>query len=150
MLIFEFLVKEPRVALAKRDSFIDYFPDALPGGIMIAAHSQRFQIAILFAAGLAALTLSTQGRAYTFGAQEACSGDAFRLCSADIPNIERITACMIRHRSQLSPGCQTYFRKGSERGEVAADPARGHWKVKPVIKRRVRWHKVWRRRDDAS
>ena len=151
MLIFEFLVKEPRVALAKRHSFIDYFPSALPGGIMFAAHSRHSQVAILLAAGLAALMLlPTQGRAYTMGAQYACSGDAFRLCGAEIPNVDRITACMIRHRSQLSPGCQAYFRKGPERGEVAADPAHGHWRVKPVIKRRVRWHKFWRRRDDAS
>lgn len=143
MLIFEFLVKEPRVALAKRHSFIDYFPSALPGGIMFAAHSRRFQIAILFVAGLAALMLPTQGRAYTMEAEQACSGDAFRLCSYYIPSVDRITACMIRHRSQLSPACQAYFRKAPERAELT----RRHWRTKPVMRRRIWWD---RRRADAN
>jgi len=36
-----------------------------------------------------------------------CSGDAFRLCSSEIPNIPKITACMIRQRANLSSGCRT-------------------------------------------
>lgn len=118
---------------------------------MFAAHSQRSQIAMLLAAGLAAsMMLPTQGRAYTMGAQYACSGDAFRLCGAEIPNVDRITACMIRHRSQLSPGCQAFFRRGPGHGEFADDPSHRHWGIKPAIKRRVRWHKVRRSRADAS
>jgi hypothetical protein len=35
-----------------------------------------------------------------------CTGDAFKLCSSEIPNIPAITACMIKHRSQLSSGCR--------------------------------------------
>jgi hypothetical protein len=31
---------------------------------------------------------------------------AFRLCSSEIPNIPKITACMIKHRADLSPGCR--------------------------------------------
>ncbi|MGH6679453.1 MAG: hypothetical protein ACREDL_11135 [Bradyrhizobium sp.] len=118
---------------------------------MFAAHSQRSQVAILLAAGLAALMmLPTQGHAYTMGAQEACGGDAFRLCGAEIPNVDRITACMIRHRSQLSPGCQAFFRRGPRHGEFAVDPPHSHWGIKPVIKRRDRWHKVRRNGADAS
>jgi len=30
------------------------------------------------------------------------TGDAFRLCSAEIPNIPKITACTIKHRADLS------------------------------------------------
>lgn len=44
--------------------------------------------------------------AYTLEAQQMCTGDAFRLCSAEIPNIPKITACMVRHRADLSPGCR--------------------------------------------
>ena len=29
-----------------------------------------------------------------------CTGDAFRLCSSEIPNIPKITACMIKHRAE--------------------------------------------------
>jgi hypothetical protein len=36
-----------------------------------------------------------------------CTSDAFRLCSSEIPNIPKITACMVKHRSDLSAGCRT-------------------------------------------
>ena len=36
-----------------------------------------------------------------------CTGDAFRLCSSEIPNIPKITACMFKHRVELSTGCRT-------------------------------------------
>jgi hypothetical protein len=36
-----------------------------------------------------------------------CSGDAFRLCSSEIPNIPAITACMMKQRANLSAGCRT-------------------------------------------
>ncbi len=48
--------------------------------------------------------------AYTPEEQAACSDDAFRLCSAEIPDVDRVTACMVRQQSQLSPGCRVYFR----------------------------------------
>lgn len=67
-----------------------------------------------------ALSLSmwpTAGRAYTPEQQQACTGDAFRLCSSDIPDVERVTACMIRNKSQLSPPCRAQFRPGPEPAE---------------------------------
>jgi hypothetical protein len=36
-----------------------------------------------------------------------CTSDAFRLCSSEIPDIPRITACMFKHRADLSTGCRT-------------------------------------------
>jgi hypothetical protein len=45
--------------------------------------------------------------------------DAFRLCSAEIPDIERVTACMIRNQAQLSPGCRVYFRSSEPARERA-------------------------------
>lgn len=38
-----------------------------------------------------------------------CTGDAFRLCSSEIPNEERIVACMARQRHLLSPACRAVF-----------------------------------------
>lgn len=35
-----------------------------------------------------------------------CSGDAMRLCSSEIPDIPRITACMVRQKAHVSPGCR--------------------------------------------
>ena len=43
--------------------------------------------------------------------RRACTPDAFRLCSAHIPNIEAITACMKANKSKLSPECKLVFDK---------------------------------------
>ena len=42
--------------------------------------------------------------AYSSEAQSQCTGDAFRLCSSEIPNIPKITACMFKHALELSAG----------------------------------------------
>jgi hypothetical protein len=63
-----------------------------------------------FALSLSALS-STQSFAYSEEARAQCTGDAFRLCSSEIPNIPAITACMYKHRAQLSPGCRTVMDK---------------------------------------
>jgi hypothetical protein len=41
--------------------------------------------------------------------QQACMSDVFRLCSADIPNVSAIVACLRRERRQLSSGCRVVF-----------------------------------------
>jgi hypothetical protein len=63
-----------------------------------------------FALSLSALS-STQSFAFSEEARQQCTGDAFKLCSSDIPNIPAITACMVKHRAQLSPGCRTVMDK---------------------------------------
>ena len=51
-----------------------------------------------------------------------CTGDAFRLCSSEIPNIPRITTCMIKNRSNLSAGCRSVMDRdlAAQSGKVAA------------------------------
>lgn len=63
-------------------------------------------LALAVAASVSALS-STSGFAFSAEAQQMCSGDAFRLCSSEIPNIPKITACMFKHRAELSAGCRT-------------------------------------------
>lgn len=64
-------------------------------------------IASLFALAVTSLALQTSpGLAFSSEAQQMCSGDAMRLCSSEIPDIPRITACMVRNKSQVSPGCR--------------------------------------------
>jgi hypothetical protein len=53
--------------------------------------------------------LTTVSHAYTLEQQEMCAGDAMRLCSSEIPDVERITACMERQRDSLSAGCKAMF-----------------------------------------
>ncbi|MGJ4880292.1 hypothetical protein [Bradyrhizobium sp. HKCCYLRH1065] len=80
--------------------------------------------AVLTAASLAALSTfsSTASFAFSAEAQQMCTGDAFRLCSSEIPNIPAITACMIKNRSSLSSGCRVVLdREMSKRSGKVAD-----------------------------
>jgi len=65
---------------------------------------------------------STASFAFSSEAQQQCTGDAFRLCSSEIPNIPKITACMIKHRSDLSAGCRTVMDRelSQKSGKLAA------------------------------
>jgi hypothetical protein len=58
---------------------------------------------LITAFALSACLLAGAAHAYTPEQQQACTGDAFRLCGSEIPNIDRITACMMRSRSLLAP-----------------------------------------------
>jgi hypothetical protein len=80
------------------------------GGFMIAHRSRNLRFGLMLVAALSVMLLPTAGRAYTQQEQQACSGDAFRLCSQEIPDVDRVTVCMIRHQSELSPGCRVFFR----------------------------------------
>jgi hypothetical protein len=75
-----------------------------------AVRSGDLQFNLRLAMALCFLMWPAAGWAYTAEEEQACSGDAFRLCSAEIPDVNRVTACMVRQQSQLSPGCRVYFR----------------------------------------
>ncbi len=91
---------------------------------MSAIRSSNFQFGLMLAATLSCslsfLLWPVAGQAYTADEQQACSGDAFRLCSAEIPDVDRVTVCMVRNKSQLSPGCRVYFRPEPEVAPAAA------------------------------
>jgi len=72
--------------------------------------------------GFALSLSSTQSFAFSEEARSQCTGDAFKLCSADIPNVPAITACMMKHRAQLSPGCRTVMDRdlAAHRGKKVA------------------------------
>jgi hypothetical protein len=76
---------------------------------MFAIRSRNFQFGLMLAMALSLSMWPAASRAYTPEQQQACSDDAFRLCGADIPDVDRVTACMVRYKSQLSPGCRVYF-----------------------------------------
>lgn len=62
---------------------------------------------VIAALAVSCSAFSTSSYAFSAEAQQMCTGDAFRLCSSQIPNISAITACMIKQRSSLSAGCRT-------------------------------------------
>ena len=41
--------------------------------------------------------------------QAACEDDAYRLCPDEIPDEARVSSCMARQKSRLSPGCRAMF-----------------------------------------
>ena len=72
------------------------------------------------AASLSAVT-STSSFAYSEEARQMCTGDAFRLCSSEIPNIPKITACMVKNRANLSAGCRAVMdRQAAEQSAKVA------------------------------
>jgi hypothetical protein len=59
------------------------------------------------AVALTLVTLSTSSFAIGTAEQRAaCTPDALRLCSSEIPNIPRIVACLRQNKSNLSKPCQ--------------------------------------------
>ena len=75
---------------------------------------ESFLLAATLATALSLSMLPQPGHAYTAEQQQYCSGDAFRLCGSEIPDVDRITACMIRNKSQLSPECRRVFGPRSQ------------------------------------
>jgi hypothetical protein len=67
--------------------------------------------------------LSTRSFAFSEEARQQCTGDAFKLCSSEIPNVPAITACMMKHRAQLSPGCRSVMDRdlAASRGKKVAE-----------------------------
>jgi hypothetical protein len=96
--------------------------------------SRQFCLGLAFVAALSfSSLLPTASEAYTAEQQQACSGDAFRLCSSEIPDVDRVTVCMIAKKSQLSPGCRVFFRHGPESVAGDGEPLN----IKPAARRHV-------------
>jgi hypothetical protein len=106
--------------------------------LAFAARSGDFQFVLLLAIALAFLMWPAASRAYTPEEEQACTGDAFRLCSAEIPDVGRVTTCMVRKQSQLSPGCRLHFRPDPPATNVAGEKPLS---VKPAHMRKSRKHK---------
>jgi len=85
---------------------------------------------ISLAVALTVATFSAPALAQTAQEQQACMNDAFRVCSATIPDRNRTIACMVQHKAQLSAACQVVMDKYAPGGDTtqlaaaAATPAR--------------------------
>jgi hypothetical protein len=91
---------------------------------MLAVRWGNIQLGLMVLMLLTVLAFAlppTASQAYTPEEQQACSNDAFRLCGPEIPDVDRVTVCMVRHKAELSPGCRVYFRPSEP--EPAATPA---------------------------
>jgi len=97
--------------------------------------TRSFQFGLMLAAALSVSMWSSSGQAYTPEQEQACTSDAFRLCSSEIPNVDRVTACMVAKKSQLSPPCRAQFR-GPEPREAATGPVGKPMAIRPATPRK--------------
>lgn len=70
----------------------------------------RAVVPVLLALSASALPALAQGSADD---QRACTPDVFRLCSSEIPNVDRIVACLNRAPAKLSPACREVMTRDS-------------------------------------
>jgi hypothetical protein len=76
--------------------------------ILCAGALHPLTTAVLLLAGFSALAQENRGTEQR-GTEEqrmACTPDVMRLCFWEIPNVDRIVACLRREKSQLSAGCR--------------------------------------------
>ena len=70
---------------------------------------------VMAVVGLAMITVPVHAAAVSPEDQQACQGDAFRLCDRAIPDEQRVRACMLANIRRLSPGCRRVFQRGRRR-----------------------------------
>ena len=75
--------------------------------ILRAGAVHPFTMAALLVTGSSALAQQNRG---TEEQRVACTPDVLRLCSWEIPNVDRIVACLRHERSQLSAGCRQVLK----------------------------------------
>jgi len=80
------------------------------------AQIARVALVIALAGSLgAAASLTAKAEEGTYAQRVACTPDAFRLCSSEIPDVDAVKACMMANKAKLSSACRATFPK-----EVAA------------------------------
>jgi hypothetical protein len=104
----------------------------------------------LAAGGLVAMLATNSGSALaqaTADQRSACTSDVFRLCSSEIPHIDRIVACLTQAKSQLSAPCAAVFSTASASGSRSlaseSTPA-STWCVFPggnILPTQQDWHR---------
>ena len=98
----------------------------------------------------AALSLLSAGAAIAQSSddQQACMNDAFRVCSATIPDRNKTIACMVQNKAKLSSACQVVMDKYAPSNTTTAyasattaAPARAvtrNVSMKPVVSKPVK------------
>ncbi|MGY8708507.1 hypothetical protein RAD16_22445 [Bradyrhizobium sp. 18BD] len=80
--------------------------------------------------GIVAQSAAAEEYRGTMEQQMACTPDVWRLCSDQIPDVSRITACLQQNTPRLSSGCRAVFQSNNQmppqqqvpRGRAAPPP----------------------------
>jgi hypothetical protein len=89
------------------------FTKVRQAGLMLAI---AFTVSAVSSSPSFAFTPTAEGRSL-------CTGDAYRLCAAEIPSIPKITSCMLAKKAQLSAPCRSYIDRqiAARSGKVATN-----------------------------
>ena len=87
------------------------------------AHRILLSLAISVACGVTCQTPAfSQEYRGTMEQQMACTPDVFRLCGAQIPDVNRIVACLQQNTPQLSGPCRAVFDSHASANTGALQP----------------------------
>ena len=67
----------------------------------------------------------------TWEQQMACTPDVWRLCSDQIPDVNRIVACLQRNTPNLSGGCRAVFHSNNSMPQTQAVPPPSRGRAPP-------------------
>jgi hypothetical protein len=73
----------------------------------------------------------------TMEQQMACTPDVFRLCGAQIPDVNRIVGCLRQNTAQLSGPCRAVFESNDSVPPQAAVPGRREYPPRANDNRRA-------------
>ena len=78
--------------------------------------TERIALGVALAIGgiVAQSAASAEEYRGTMEQQMACTPDVWRLCSDQIPDVSRITACLQQNTPQLSSGCRAVFQSNNQ------------------------------------
>ena len=78
--------------------------------------TERIALGVALALGgiVAQSAASAEEYRGTMEQQMACTPDVWRLCSDQIPDVSRITACLRQNTPQLSSGCRAVFESNNQ------------------------------------
>lgn len=78
--------------------------------------TQRIALGVALAIGGIVAQSAAPAEEYrgTMEQQMACTPDVWRLCSDQIPDVSRITACLRQNTPQLSSGCRAVFQSNNQ------------------------------------
>ena len=89
-------------------------------------HRVYMSFAISIGCGIASQNVAfSQEYRGTAEQQMACTPDVWRLCSAQIPDVDRIVACLRGNTAQLSPPCRAVFASDNDSPPQQTARARG-------------------------
>ncbi|WP_291687686.1 hypothetical protein [Bradyrhizobium sp.] len=88
-------------------------------------HQIALSLALTLGCGIAAEgTAFAQENRGTMEQQMACTPDVWRLCFDQIPDVNRITACLRQNTPQLSDGCRAVFESNDSVPDQTASRGR--------------------------